>query len=302
VRGVIFFLLVLIGPAVLAQDESSPRQALDACIDSLDVEVAGLDAMEQACPGLRAALEQLGVAALLSENERAVLTRDGLVGLRTMHDRFHRPPELGEIDVAALQPVLESLREPPESERALPWFERFKRWLREAFGRQEEQTNPWLRRWLDEHSLSETVQRVLFFGVMGLVIVLAIVIVGNEIRAARLGRRKVKPASASHGLAPASSPDSMAKEWPGQPASALLRMLIAALVKTDRLHGAYSLTHRELMSRAKFDDAAQSESFRRVARLAEQEIFGSKPASGTQLDDALQAGHRLHQQLLGAAQ
>jgi hypothetical protein len=301
VRSVILLLLVLIGPAVLAQEESSPRQVLDACIDSLDVEIAGLEAMERACPGLGAALERLGIAALLPENERAVLTRDGLVGLRMMHDRFHRPPERGEIDVAALQPVLESLREPPESERAQPWFERFKRWLREAFDRQEEQSNPWLRRWLDEHPLSETVQRILFYGVMVLVIVLAIVIVGNEIRAARVGRRKMKPASADFGLAAAASSDSMAEELPGQRASALLRMLIAALVKTDRLHGAYSLTHRELIARAEFDDAAQSESFRRVARLAEQEIFGSKPASGTELDDALQAGHRLHQQLLGAA-
>lgn len=298
-RCALFVLLVLVGPAAFAQ--SSPRQVLDACIDSLDATVVGLEAMEAACPGLSASLERLGIAALLPQNQPGLLTRDGLINLRSLHARYEQRPERSEIDDNGLQPVLESLREPAEAERSLPWYERFKRWLREALDRQEEQAHPWLRRWLDEHPMSDTVQRVLIYAVMLLAMFLAIVIIVNEIRTERAGRRKASPSGTDSGVAGASSPASMADDLRGKRASALLRMLVATLVNTGRLHGAHSLTHRELISRAKFDDATHSDSFRRVARLAEQEIFGGKHASGAELDDVVQAGRRLHAQLTGAA-
>ena len=293
--------MLLAGPAVLAQSEDSPRQVLDACIESLGPEVVGLEDMEAACPGLEGSLEQLGIAALMPTNQHSLLTRTGLTNLRLLMERYAQPPELDQLGVDSLQSVLASLREPVEAERSLSWYERFRRWLREAFDKKEEQANPWLRQWLEEHSMSETLRLALFYGVMLLVVLLAVLIVVNEVRAARAGLRKSRAAAAAMDSHGALMPALLDIQSRGEQASMLLRMLIATLVKTGRLHGANSLTHRELMTRAKFDDPTQRESFRRVAQVAEHEVFSGKEPSSEVLDDAVRAGQSLNAQLNGAA-
>lgn len=293
--------MLLAGPVALAQSDSSPRQVLDECIETLDPGVVGLEDMEEACPGLEAALQQLGIAALMPADQHGLLTRNGLINLRSLLERYEQPPERGELGIDSVRSVLESLREPVEAERSLSWYERFKRWLRGAIDEQEEQANPWLRRWLDEHPVSQTVQLVLFYGVILLVVMLALLIIVNEVRAARAGRRKSRVAAAATDLQGALASALLEAQSRGEQASVLLRMLIATLVKTGRLHSAHSLTHRELMMQARFDDSAQRESFRRVTQLAEHEIFSGKEISGEDLADAVRAGRNLDAQLNGAA-
>lgn len=294
--------MFLAAPAVLAQSGGSPRQVLDACIESLAPDALGLDAMETACPGLEAALEQLGIAALMPTNQRSLLTRTGLSNLRLSMERFEQPPERGQIGVGSVQSVLASLREPVEVERSLSWYERFRRWLREAFDRKQEQANPWLRQWLDEHSMSQSVRLALFYGVMILVVLLAMLIVVNEVRAARAGRLKSRAAAAAAAESQgALTPALVDIQSRGEQASVLLRTLVATLVRTGRLHSASSLTHRELAMRAKFDDPAQRESFRRVTQVAEREVFSGADPAGEELDDAVRAGQSLRAQLNGAA-
>lgn len=292
--------MLLAGSAVLAQSEGSPRQKLDACIESLAPEIVGFEDMDEACPGLEAALQQLGIAALMPPDQHSLLTRNGLINLRSLLERYEQPPERDQFGVDGVHSVLESLREPVAAERSLSWYGRFKRWLREAFDKQEEQANPWLRQWLDEHSMSETARLALLYAVMSLVVLLAALIVVNEIRAARAGRRKSRAAAAldSHG---ALSPALLDLQFRGEQASALLRTLIATLVKTGRLQSAHSLTHRELMIRARFDDSTQRESFHRVTQLAEQEVFSGKETPSEDLDDTVRAGQSLNAQLSGAA-
>lgn len=300
-RFAVLVLLLLIGPAALAQSENSPRQVLDACIDSLGPDVIGLEDMEKTCPELKASLQQLGIAVLVPDDQQSLLTRDGLINLRSLLERYQQPPEHGEIAVDGVDTVLESLREPVQAERSLSWYERFRRWLREAFDKKEEQANPWLGRWLDEHPMSEAVRLALFYGVMLLVMLLAVLIIVNELRAARTGRRKARAAGAATDLHGASSLGLLDVGSRGERASALLRMLIATLIKTGRLHSVESLTHRELMARTRFDDPGQRESFRRVTQLAEREVFSGKEPSSEDVDDAVRAGQILHTQLNGAA-
>jgi hypothetical protein len=294
--------MLLAVPAALAQDEGSARPVLDACIDSLESDVVGLEDMEAACPGLDAALEELGIKALLPVDQHHLLTPSGLANLRTLLDRYAQPPE-GQVGVDSVHSVLESLREPVVAEQELSWFERLKRWLREAFDRQEEEANPWLQRWLNDHPISEAVRLALFYGVMLLVVLMAIVIVVNEVRAARTGRRKSGAATASAvdaGVVTSGEFDLEAALREGRP-SAVLRLLIATLVKTGRLHGAQSLTHRELMARARFDDSTQRDSFRRVTQLAELEVFSGKALASDAQDEAVRVGRSLNAQLSGAA-
>jgi hypothetical protein len=303
VRLAVFVLTLLVGAAALAQSEGSARQALDACIEQIPPEAEGLEDLEVACPGIETALEDLGVMPLLSETQHGVLNRTGLVNLRSLLERYEQPPERTAVGVDSLHPVLESLREPPKAERPLSWYERFKRWLRTTFDKDESGGTPWLRRWLDEYQMSETVRLVLFYGVMALVVLLAIFIVVNEVRAARAGKRKSMFAKAKSavGAKPGSALDDFdLAAHAGQP-SLVLRMLIATLVETGRLQGDRSLTHTELTKRARFDDSAQRECFQSVVRVAERAVYSGHEIAKQELEDAVRSGRTLHAQLSGAA-
>lgn len=300
-RSAAIVVLLLAAPAALGQSEDSARQVLDACIESIRPEVIGLEDMEEACPGLEDAIAALGIAPLLPENQHDLLTRDGLINLRKLLDRYRQPPGREQVGVDSVQSVLESLREPAEVERSQSWYERFKRWLRETLDGKEQQANPWLRRWLDEHPVSEAVRLALFYGVMSLVVLLAILIVVNEVRAARTGRRKSKSVTPNAAGELAQSVPNVGSAAGADRLSAVLRKLIATLLETGRLQVAHSLTHRELMARARFDDSTQRESFQRVAQLAEREVFSGQALADDEVVDAIRLGRALDAQLNGAA-
>jgi hypothetical protein len=86
----------------------------------------------------------------------------------------------------------------------------------------------------------------------------------------------------------------------GNGPSALLRTLIATLVKSGRLTGEHSLTHSELTKRARFDDAAQRESFQKVAQLAEREVFSGQDIASSDSSEVLDVGRTLDAQLKAA--
>src|SRR5690606_34577765 len=151
----------LAAPALFAQDEASPRQVLDDCIVTLGTDVLGIENMEAACPGLKSALDRLGVVPLLTTHQQGLLSRAGLINLRSLLERYEQPPERGQVSVDGVHAVLESMREPVQAEQSQGWYNRFRRWLREAFDKREDQADPWLRQWLDEHPISEAVQLAL---------------------------------------------------------------------------------------------------------------------------------------------
>jgi hypothetical protein len=232
------------------------------------------------------------------------LRRDGLRGLLDLAVRYEQEPEHATIGSDTLAPVLESLRKPPEIEQSLSWYQRLERWLRDLLDKKAAQSggDSWLSRWLEEHPLPETVRWALIYGSMALVVLLGLGIVINEVRTAAGGRRRksslaTNTASVSGELRSAA----MDAEAGGERPSALLRLLIATLVKTGRLNGAQSLTHRELARRARFDDTTQRESFQQIAQLAERELFSGKDLASDELADVLRVGRSLDAQLKGAA-
>jgi hypothetical protein len=296
--------MLLAVPAAFAQSEGSARQVLDECVATLDPDVLGLEEIEETCPGIRVALEQLGITDLVADNQLSAMSFDQLKGIRALLHRYENEPERAAIAVDTLAPVLESLRKPPVPEQSLSWFERFKRWLREIFERQQTQSGDesWLGRWLDEHPLPELVRWGLIYGSIALVVLLALGIIINEVRTAARGRRH-KSAAAAAGAVDLRGVEGLAawdSDVAGDRPSALLRMLIATLVATGRLNGAHSLTHRELTKRARFDDPTQRESFQKVAQLAEREVFSGQDVTSSDASEALHVGRNLDAQLKAA--
>jgi hypothetical protein len=296
--------MLLAVPAAFAQSEGSARHVLDECVRTLDGDVIGLDDIEEVCPGIRVALEELQITDLVSDSQLSVMGLDQLEGMSALVDRYQGEPERAAIGVDTLDPVLESLRKPPVAEQSLSWFERLRRWLREIFEKQQAQSgdDSWLSRWLDEHPLPELVRWGLIYGSIALVVLLALAIIINEIRTATRGRRHKSETEAAGAVDPRgmTGPAALDIDVVGDRPSALFRMLIATLVKTGRLNGAHSLTHRELAKRARFDDATQRESFQRVAQLAEREVFSGQDIASDASSEVLDVGRTLDAQLKAA--
>jgi hypothetical protein len=161
----------------------------------------------------------------------------------------------------------------------------------------------WLSRWWNEHELPEVVRQILVYGAVAIVILLALGIVINEVRTAARGRRRQSIATDgdSADVSGTMQPAELHSKVIGEQPSALLRLLIATLVKTGRLSSAQSLTHRELTKTARFDDPSQRESFQKIAQLAEREVFSGQDVASDELGDVLQAGRTLDAQLKGVA-
>jgi hypothetical protein len=303
VRSIVFVLWLLAAPAVFAQEDRSARQVLDECVESVADDVIGMVALEEQCPGLEQALVDLGLDPFIPEWQWDTIGVYGLITLRSVADRYSEPPSERTVQANSLQSILDELKQPVQAEQPLTWFERFKRWLRNLMGQQDSATDSWLSRWFEEHNLSETAQNILFYGALTVVLVLAAAVIVNEVRVARKGRRKKDRVGAS-GAAGAAGDALAARSLDLEAASRserpsiLLQMLVATLVKSGRLQAERSLTHRELIGRARFDDSSQRESFGRVAQLAERIVYGGDEAPA-ELDEVVQAGRALHSQLSG---
>jgi hypothetical protein len=305
VRSIVLLILLAIAPAVSCQaaDEAA-RSAVDRiadCSHSVEDDKVGLTDLESVCPGLTSALEDSGYLPLLSTAERDALDVYGLSDLLAVDD-WYQQQESRDVDVSTLGPILDSLRA-EEPERTQGLLDRLQRWLRSLFGRQQNDPDNWLSRWLDELDVSQTVVRTILLVAIALLLVMVIGVVYNELRTAGLLRQRpvvqddaVNAATSASG--DATELDALAAE---RKASMLLRMLVATLVRSGRLRTERGLTYRELSARATFDDAQQRESFRRVASLAERTVYGGREITAEEVEPVVAVARALDAQLRGAS-
>lgn len=309
-RFIALLILLATAPAAWCQaaGQDEERSALDVigdCSDSADEETAGLTDLEGACPGLTRALEQSGYLPLLSTSLRDDLDVYDLSDLLTVDDWYAEPdPSARDPDVAALGPILDSLRA-QQPERPLTWFERFKRWLRSMVDRQQDRdSDNWLSRWLDKTHITETVATTILLAALAVILVLTVLVIVNELRAAGAFRKRLAIENEGAAASQATLVDDATVDVDSLPAdrkaSMLLRMLVTTLVQSGRLRTERSLTHRELCARAKFDDAGQRESFQRVAALAERTVYGSSEVAASEVEPVVTAARALDAQLRGA--
>jgi hypothetical protein len=190
------------------------------------------------------------------------------------------------------------LREEKKTERPLTLLERAKQWLRDIFGRDREASSPWINQWLEGVTMSEAVKRGIVYGLVIVVIVLAIAVLVNELRAAGVLRRRRKGTEGQVTMPGAPAADELT--WsdlesapPAQRPSVLLRLLVSMLAKRGRLRADSSLTHRELAAQARFDADAQRECFGRITALGERTVYGDARVPPQELESVVQAGRVL---------
>jgi hypothetical protein len=301
VRGALFVLLLTIASAASPQAADvadAPIDQVVRCGNAAPADAIGLTALEEACPGLTEALDRSGYLAYLSAPLREELRGDQLTDLQPLAERYDAPAGIRPLGTDSLDSILASLRE-AEQDRPLTLFERLKRSLRRLLERQGNNSSNWLSEWLRDVTIPDAVSQGIVFGAIVLVILLALAVVLNELRAAGVFRRDARDRSRDDGnRARAGAAQRMVDSLQGEgEAPALLRLLVGTLVVRGRLRGERALTHRELCTHARFDDDAQRATFSRIAMLAEQTVYAGTPVPPEELQSAAAAARALNERL-----
>ena len=294
---------LLLAPAVLFRTAGATASEWDlirACSENADPDTIGLAELEQACPGLEASLVAVGYEAFLSDSERDALSVYGLDDL--VHLGAPRESANAALQTESLRSVLEGI-EQQTNERPPSWWDRFKNWLQELIRRRADEDS-WLDEWLQKVQPSEVVVRTTLYSLVGLVILLAVLIVINELRAAGVLKRRTRD-----GTRPGSAPASRAQTGEGmsiaeldalplqkRPA-ALLRIVVAALVRAGRLRSERSLTYRELVQYARFADEGERTSFQSIASAAERSVYGASAFAEQDVELLVREGRALQARL-----
>lgn len=288
------------GAAAPAQDGDA--NIIVSCARDADEDIVGLTELDAECPGLEPALVDAGLAPFISEAQSAALTSAALSDLAQLREHYRQLPALHTLSIDQVAQVAREL-EQVKAARPLTWRERLSQWVRQFFDRPQSNGSSWLAEWLRNKSLPQKVTDVIVTGLILLVIVLALIVLINELRAAGVFRKRAARKAAglgSNGMPGSTMPltfaDISAAPLRDQP-SLLLQLVVNALVDTGRLQAARSLTHRELALRARFDASLQREQFSLLATGAERARYGRDLPTATQIEALLTDGRALHAQI-----
>lgn len=275
---------------------SSQTEILQACAAQVDPKVRGIVALATPCPGLDAALTELGYADLLPADWREQITGRQLADLAALASRYRGAAPRSAPHVESMQAILERLA---AERKSVPksWWERVQDWLRSWFSGRSEKDLSWIERWLDKLGSAAGVFTLVTFVFVVLVILGAIVYLIKELRSAGVFARAEAGSRPRTGGAPLSGQTSgLAKleQTPilEQPAL-LLAFLVQCLKGGGRLAAERHLTHRELPRVARLDTPDQRDQLTHLAAVAEVLLYGGEPPAVSQVESALRGGRSL---------
>lgn len=300
-------LLVLIGLAAgrpLCALPSGGRAVLEDCARKADASLRGLEALSHPCPELSAAVSGLGLDSLLPPDWQKTASARALADVAALADRYAAPLPRLRLDAARLQSIARTL-EPPPAPPSL--WERVAEWIRAWLEPKNRGSSSWWRL-LPRWHLSPSGARLLLETLAALIVVCIAALVVNELRAAGLiGSGRPRPSSSRPSrTAPPSGEascdlDALDSVVPRERPGILLRLLVRALTRSNRLGHDRDLTCRELIATARFDSPRQRAQFEQVALLAERARYGDPALAPAGIPEELLAQARLlYSELLAA--
>lgn len=243
--------------------------------------------LQQACPQLAEELATEPWASLLARvpQKRGLADLDGLAQL----ERYYSlTPPLAKTDSAALERALASLE--IETPLELSLWDQFWRWLVEHLqGNDLQITN-----WFEDFSVSASALEWTLYGSVALMLIVAVFIVGNELRHGLRGRRRVAPGGWSlPELATEqrlSFRDLAAAKLVDQP-GLLLRIVIRSLQTAGRIEYRVSMTHQDLKAAAM--DMERGAALASISTAAERCAFGGWRPGQEEVDALIASGQAL---------
>jgi hypothetical protein len=303
--------LLLLAPAWAAVPAADPAQAaIASCLRKLNPDIdVGYQRIAARCPDLARHLQESRWSAWLPQDWKRPgndLTAGGLRQLGDLlalqeRDRVGSGSPLHPVSTAQLPAVLATLAESGAAERN-GWWGRTKPWLREAFERDEQEDDDWLARVVGENGLPQAVIEWVSYAALAMVVVLATVIVMNELRVGgMLGRRRARPrvATAGEGRGRGLNWDEVEGAAPAQRPGLLLELITSRLTAEGRLPQSRGLTIRELTRAARLTDEADRERLEELARLSERMRYSSEQSSAEAIAAVIEGGRLLLERISG---
>jgi hypothetical protein len=292
-------LLIAYGAARPAVAENAIT-LIDACIHSLDPTAdVGYARVAERCPELAHSLAASPYAAWLPPDWNKPdngLSVGGLVELRRLLSRPESAPAVRGPRVARLPGVLAELQRVDPAQRS--WWTRFKRWLREILTPQpNDPEQGWLGRLIGSVDLSRAAMRVIVWGALCLVLLLAGAVIVNELRIAglwRSGQRRGarEPRGAQPPERTASSLHDLDQAGPDEQPHLLLQLIIGRLLEQKRLSPTRALTLHELERAARLTDRLDRERLAALTAACERARF-AEHVTAPLLADAVLRGREL---------
>jgi len=294
-------------PTAAAQDALS---AIDSCVRKLDPGVdIGYERIATRCPDLARRLDRAEWSAWLPRSWKQPdndLSAGGLQELRVLVAReLATPPIVRTPRVERLTAILANLgegaHEPPG------WWTRCKAWLRDVFGRPEQvDADSGFARLIAQVGFSEAVVETISYAALALVVVLAGLIVVNELRSAGVfGAKRSRRAAQGVHRTPSRRDGLSWRDVERAPLYHrprwLLELIAARLTEQDRLPPASGLTVRELAGAARLPDETDRPRLEQLALAAELVRFSDREISPDNIDAAVERGRELLERLDGRA-
>jgi hypothetical protein len=301
-------LLVLVAP-LRAQEPAAqepaaqePAVAIDDCIARLDPLVdIGFDRISARCPDLARTLEQSGIAEWLPQGwkeSRNNLSAGSLAELRKVLERETATRPTARVPrVEALNDVLATLGDTRKQNSGV--WSRFKKWVRDLMERKESpEGESWFDHMVSRVGISAALREIITYVALGAMVLLALIVVLNELKAAGLlGRRG---ADANRKIIPTASllrPLPKLADIERAPLIERPRMLLelisAKLTALRRLPPASALTVRELAKSVVLQDAEDRQRLSQLALTAERARYAESGVPADALESAFEQGRAL---------
>ena len=296
------------GPA-----RADPRawESLRQCIESRfmaesETRLDDAFATEAECPGLTETLTRLPGYEQLDQPVGKETSLHQLLDVRELlaPSPATYTPSLA-YDHASLEHMAQELKIEIVDQQ-LSWWERFKLWLKEKLENDKEGDWRWLSDWLDGLKMPEWGVTAIYYLSVSIIVLLALLVIGNELRELRGRRRRTlaqEPAvaPARPGMAAEEMPDW--REITALPASAqipaMLCWLIARMMRETWLPRREDLTNRELLNMLARMHAGEAREFSTIVASAERLTYGDLPLRDEQIESSREAARRLREALRG---
>jgi hypothetical protein len=275
-----------------AETEATTRSAIGDCARAVGGEPNGLAELEKRCPQLGPALQTAQLEPLIIASSRDRLDQHSLQQMQRLLHAARGPAPA----VAALAPILHGARTGAASSRS--WWQRLWDWLYERLSPKSQlnSANPWLAAVVRALARAHWLWVAIIWGTFIALPIAIIVIVVREVRAmgARSSDDPTQVDEARH-PGPSASQLALLRRMPlAQRPAQLFALLIGRLVAAGRLPPDRSLTHREVVRRARLDDAEQRQFIESLARLSERQLYSGAATTPDGTEALLSRGEDLY--------
>jgi hypothetical protein len=268
----------------------------------------GYDRIAARCPDLMRQLETGAWAPWLPRGLKDPgndLSAGGLKEFRESIDRESATRESNlatEPDVRSLQPILTALA----GSRDENGWSRFKSWLRSVLEQREQPTDEsWFSRMVSHVGVSQSVIRLITYAALAAVVVLAGIIVVNELRTAGLfgkrrdvaRRRRGQVPRGASGLNWSDIEQSPLQERP----RLLLELIVRRLSERGSLPPAGALTVRELTRAARLPEREDRSRLSELALAAERVRYSAAEPQEAGLTEPIARGRELLERIRAGA-